>query len=913
MKRRILTALLAVCLVFALGTIGAFADEVSTQLPTAVNGVITLTNDVDLTNANTSLSNVTLDLNGHSIKLANTSAGQIKITGNVTIKDSSDTNKDGSGTGKIYTQTQYSGSSTGYEIISAVGPAGHLTLESGYVNAVLDDASNKGQFALGVTNGGNITINGGKVEAGWYAISGNGLNTGYSTIVINGGELISTADYALYLPHKGITTVNGGLISGAAGGIAQRAGELVINGGEINSEGTGNTGSWNDGSSGMGNAAVNVGDSGKGLYGDVDVTINGGDFSVANSALTINLGSTDPDITADIKVVGGTFPVDDASVGAFIPSGMKLDDKGEVVVDSDKAVASIGKAYYDDLQEALDAAKSGETVVLQDNISVDLTGADPKSGKFDIDTANVTIDGNNKTITVIGGNKTAHVLNIGANGVTVKDLTIVGSTQYSKHGINVYQATGVKLSNVTSKNNYGYGVVVNGSAVTAENLNTSGNGWGGVNVDPNGNTTASFNLSGANTSISETNGIKIDNDATGETATVSVSNGYVRSIVEAAGNLGTTTVNVTGGTFGASIVTVADTHPDYQVQSGSYYTYYNDIDAALAAAGAGDVVTYVGGTSATTTYTVTFNLYGTNYYTVTVPAGTEITLPRESYGSYYLAGWKCGGVTYAVGQKVPVNGPMTFTAIWKNGQYDIVIDATMKHGDIYTNVSSADAGEYVYITVDPDLGYKLKSLTVYVSLNNKVTVYKTSALSQYDYYFIMPGATVFVTATFEADGMPFVDVRPYQWHYDAVYYVWSNGLMQGLSDYIFEPDGDMTRAMFWAVLGRIDGEDITGIDWVSEARSWAMTNGVSDGTDPNGKITREQMVTMLWRFLDKPTGTAYMSIYSDANTISSWAKDAMVWAIDEGIIEGITSTTIVPRGTATRAQCATIFMRAEID
>ena len=432
-----------------------------------------------------------------------------------------------------------------------------------------------------------------------------------------------------------------------------------------------------------------------------------------------------------------------------------------------------------------------------------------------------------------------------------------------------------------------------------------------MNVDPRDTQSASLTLSGANTSISD--GIKIDNLATGKTATVSISNGYVSGIVEDDKNVGTTNVNVSGGTYGMSIKDVADDHPDYQVQSGNYYSYYDDIDAALAAAGAGDVVTYVGGTSATTTYTVTFNLYGTNYYTVTVPAGTEITLPRESYGSYYLAGWKCGGVTYAVGQKVPVNGPMTFTAIWKNGQYDIVIDATMKHGDIYTNVSSADAGEYVQISVDPDLGYKLKSLTVYVSLNNKVTVYTASAISPYDYYFVMPGATVFVTATFEVDGMPFVDVRPYQWHYDAIYYAWSNGLMEGLSDYIFEPDGDMTRAMFWAVLGRIDGKDITGINWVSQARSWAMANGVSDGTDPNGKITREQMVTMLWRFLDKPTGTAYLSVYSDANTISSWAKDAMAWALDEGIIKGITSTTIVPRGTATRAQCATIFMRAEID
>ena len=119
----------------------------------------------------------------------------------------------------------------------------------------------------------------------------------------------------------------------------------------------------------------------------------------------------------------------------------------------------------------------------------------------------------------------------------------------------------------------------------------------------------------------------------------------------------------------------------------------------------------------------------------------------------------------------------------------------------------------------------------------------------------------------------------------------------------------MTRAMFWAVLGRIDGATITGANWVETARSWAMAEGVSDGTNPNDYVTREMMVTMLWRYAGEPESEESLSGYSDAANVSDWAAEAMSWALETGVIEGVTATTLQPQGTATRAQCATIFMR----
>ena len=165
-------------------------------------------------------------------------------------------------------------------------------------------------------------------------------------------------------------------------------------------------------------------------------------------------------------------------------------------------------------------------------------------------------------------------------------------------------------------------------------------------------------------------------------------------------------------------------------------------------------------------------------------------------------------------------------------------------------------------------------------------------------------SAVFVPATF-----PFVDVKTGDWFYDYVAYVYSNGLMDGTSATTFEPNANMTRAMVWAILARIDGETVTGEDWIETAREWTMANGVSDGTDADGYVTREQLATMLWRYAGEPDSDYSLSAFTDAGSVSGYAAAAMAWAVEHGIISGVTDTTLVPQGTATRAQCAAILMR----
>ena len=158
-------------------------------------------------------------------------------------------------------------------------------------------------------------------------------------------------------------------------------------------------------------------------------------------------------------------------------------------------------------------------------------------------------------------------------------------------------------------------------------------------------------------------------------------------------------------------------------------------------------------------------------------------------------------------------------------------------------------------------------------------------------------------------GIPFTDVTAGQWFYDYVSYVYFNGLMNGTSATTFEPNANMTRAMVWAILARIDGETVTGANWQTAARTWAMASGVSDGSDPNGLVTREQFATMLWRYAGEPESVHSLNAFNDTGSVSDWAATAMAWAVEHGIITGMTDTTLVPQGSATRAQCAAMLMR----
>lgn len=236
-----------------------------------------------------------------------------------------------------------------------------------------------------------------------------------------------------------------------------------------------------------------------------------------------------------------------------------------------------------------------------------------------------------------------------------------------------------------------------------------------------------------------------------------------------------------------------------------------------------------------------------------------------------------------------------------------VVVEPSEHGSVTVSGDWAVVGSEVRLTVTPDEGWRLGSLSAVDSSGAQLAL---RSLGGGKYAFTMPGGKVTVSAVFvRGEGLGFTDVAPGAWYYDAVAYVSENGLMNGVDTGIFDPDGSLTRAMVWTILARIEGADTEGGEtWYAKARDWAMEAGVSDGTDAMGAITREQLVTMLWRSRGEPV-VDFLLTARDADSISSWAYEAMRWAVSEGIIEGDENGFISPAATATRAQAAAIIMR----
>lgn len=156
----------------------------------------------------------------------------------------------------------------------------------------------------------------------------------------------------------------------------------------------------------------------------------------------------------------------------------------------------------------------------------------------------------------------------------------------------------------------------------------------------------------------------------------------------------------------------------------------------------------------------------------------------------------------------------------------------------------------------------------------------------------------------------FRDVAQNSWFANAVQYVTSSSLMNGTSTTAFSPNATMSRGMLMTVLARYAGESTEGgTVWYEKGMNWAKSKGISDGSAPNRNITREQLAAMLYRYAGEPDGAADLSAYTDAGSVSAYAEKAVQWCVKNGILTGKTSSTLAPKATATRAECAAMLQR----
>lgn len=344
-----------------------------------------------------------------------------------------------------------------------------------------------------------------------------------------------------------------------------------------------------------------------------------------------------------------------------------------------------------------------------------------------------------------------------------------------------------------------------------------------------------------------------------------------------------------------------------------------------------------------------------NTYTVTLPYGTDVTA-----GSFVIVTSDAGAT---VGALTNEGNVWTFTVTAEDGvtskTYTVTVSFTEAPKSNDAGVSSitvagfkavagannsytvtvpygtvVKTGSFVIVTRHPRATVSaltntrnIWSFTVTAEDGVTTAVYtvtvNTAALPEP----ITPGVDNKKPASKPEVKLPFTDVSTSDWFYDDVAFVYKNGLFSGTDSRSFSPNASMTRAMLVTVLYRLEGEPtVTGRSSFTDVRSgayyeksviWAAANGIVTGTDstsfsPDAKVTREQLAAILYRYAQyrklDTDASAKLNSFTDADSVSAYASEALGWAVSEGLINGA-SGKLMPKGDATRAQVAAILHR----
>ena len=659
----------------------------------------------------------------------------------------------------------------------------------------------------------------------------------------------------------------------------------------------------------------------------------------------------------------GTINMDDDS-SLTVDSGATLQQAGtvnggDVKVEGEgtftEYVARVGNTGYESLADALNAvATNGGTITLLQNAAL----------KADITISkNITIDGQGK-YKIDAKPAKDHAITVAPGGaLTLKDVTLNitdEENQIGTYGLDVQYGATLTLNNAE----------IDVSGVSNATISAS---WGSTSKEPgkfilnNSKITATdiggnFSNGGdwalTNSSIEiedcASNGFSC-NSATLDNSTVSVSGAQLMGVTAkeiTLENDSAVTVKECGTDLPKASKWATDDesykHP-VEIKKGGKVTIDSTSSMTLQNNVKGNNTVYfvestmdndgtlqanVRTKAPTGSFSVTVKNGNSVLDVATVASGETYTLPAalSDYGYNHFQGWNDGTTTYAGGTKVIISKNTTFTAVWSyippaNPNYRIDIPAA-EGGTVTADPAAAKAGATVTLTATPDEGYAVGTITVTDRFGDAV---KVTENADGTYTFTMPNGQVTVKATFveteePAPAMPFTDVKEGDWFYDEVLYVYENGLMNGVGDNRFAPNSATTRGMLVTILYRLEGEpDVTGEagfsdvgdTWYTDAVIWAAANDIVNGIGdnqfgPENTLTREQLVTMLYRYAQNKgydvTASADLSGYPDAGQIQSWAQEAMTWAVAEGIVEGMDGN-LNPAGSATRAQIATILMR----
>ncbi len=411
--------------------------------------------------------------------------------------------------------------------------------------------------------------------------------------------------------------------------------------------------------------------------------------------------------------------------------------------------------------------------------------------------------------------------------------------------------------------------------------------------------------------------------ANGKVTAVGEGNATITATAEENSNISATcTVTVTQSTYSISADTKA-------LDFGSVYTGYTQPAAKTV------TITNDGNQQVTVTlptandFVITAGTGFTDSTATLAPKGTATFTVQPKAG--LSVGTYSENITVSGSEGATVTIPANFTVEQRDNTpyYGITVNAPA-NGTVTCYAKSAAKGAEVTLTVKPDVGYALDKLTVTDASGKTVDVTK---VDEKTYTFVMPGRAVTVEAVFApiTSGLPFTDVSAGDWFYEAVQFVYENGLMDGVAGNLFAPNATLNRAMAVTILYRLEGSpdldgenlgypfaDVDGDTWYSDAVYWARLNGIVDGVEnnhfnPTGSLTREQMATILYRYAQYKgadvSASGDLSGFVDSANVSDWAVDAVKWAVGTGLVNGVEGNALAPQGTSTRAQTAAILAR----
>ena len=552
---------------------------------------------------------------------------------------------------------------------------------------------------------------------------------------------------------------------------------------------------------------------------------------------------------------------------------------------------------YSSWTAAYEAAQAGDIITLNMDVATSALTIEKQ----------ITLNGNGHTISYNGDASESSPANgalitiqgENANNVTIQNLTV--DTQGKvKHGVQFYCVTDGQLEDATVNGGAYTSVIVNGAEVSLTNctLNPAKNAYAnieygigsGVTTQPEiilsnvtGNaekplvyadkTTADkFKAEGSENESYADIAEKINEKLTGADVTIIVTgdDGKVDEENSVVGTqLYTITLDANGGTVETSTLT---TNNEGKLSDLPNPNHSN-------------------------------NKYTFQYWTLN---GTEVTEDTVFTGdATIVAQWSYSGGGGGGGGSVTTKYTLTFDT---NGG-SAIAKVTKEKG------TTVDLGQYVPTRE----GYTFAGWYSDEALTQKVTSVKLNG-----------NTTVYAKWTENAvtPTLPFTDVKSGDWFYEAVQYVYDKGMMTGVEADRFAPAATTTRGMIVTILYRLENEpavsggsaftDVESGAWYADAVAWAAANDIVNGTSattfaPNSPITREQMAAILYRYAAYKgydvSQKADLSGYTDAASISGYAKDALAWANAQKLITGVTDTTLNPQGSATRAQVATILMR----